>query len=167
MQHSHSAIFDAYTDAKRDRGPLGHVGATLRMDLPKPGAEISDAKTITEYLAHDGEAADVVFALYTSMPAEPGQPRPHAATIAALTGSLTERGMSIRDGLLVGNDTVSPYDGDPPGTVPAFNVDANHVRHVQLQHGLSVAVSPELLRKMTRPKTPTKVMRLPHRSPMK
>ncbi|WP_281406965.1 DUF4192 family protein [Arthrobacter zhaoguopingii] len=125
IRHSRSAIFDtSYTDANRDRGPLGHVGATLRVDLPKLGAEVSYARTIAEYLAHDGEAAGTIFALYISMPAEPGQPRPHAATIAALTGSLTERGMSIRDGLLVGNDTVSPYDGDPPGTVPAFNVDA-------------------------------------------
>ncbi len=34
-----------------------HVGATLRVDLPKPGAEISYARTIPEYLAHGGKAA--------------------------------------------------------------------------------------------------------------
>ena len=42
-----------------------HVGATLRVDLPKPGAEISYAQTIAGYLAHDAKAASVVFALYT------------------------------------------------------------------------------------------------------
>lgn len=90
-----------------------HVGATLRVDLPKPGAEISYAQTIAGYLAHDAKAASVVFALYTSLPAASGRARPHAATIAALTGALAERGMSIRDGLLVGDDAVSQYDGDP------------------------------------------------------
>ena len=90
-----------------------HVGATLRVDLPKPGAEISYAQTIAGYLAHDAKAASVVFALYTSRPAESGHTRPHAATIAALTGALAERGMTIRDGLLVGDDAVSQYDGDP------------------------------------------------------
>ncbi|MDQ0242408.1 hypothetical protein J2S94_004523 [Arthrobacter bambusae] len=51
--------------------------------------------------------------MYTSEPQKPGQLKPHAATIAALTSALAERGMSIRDGLLVGDETVSQYDGDP------------------------------------------------------
>lgn len=90
-----------------------HVGATLRVDLPKTGAELSYAHTVAEYLADDARAANVLFAVYTSLPAESGHTRPHSATIAALTGALAERGMSIRDGLLVGDDTVSQYDGDP------------------------------------------------------
>ncbi|WP_115787476.1 DUF4192 domain-containing protein [Arthrobacter silvisoli] len=89
------------------------VGATLRVDLPKPGAELSYARTVAGYLAHDADAGSVLFAVYTSAPQVPGRARPHAATIAALTGALAEHGMTIRDGLLVGDDTVSEYDGDP------------------------------------------------------
>jgi hypothetical protein len=89
-----------------------HVGATLRVDLPKPGTEISYARMVAGYLAHDAGAASVLFAVYTSE-AQAGHRRPHAATIAALTGALAECGMSIRDGLLVGDQAVSQYDGDP------------------------------------------------------
>lgn len=89
------------------------VGATLRVDLPRRGGEVTYARTVADYLAHDTSAASVLFAVYTSEPQKPGQPKPYAATIAALTGALAERGMSIRDGLLVGDKTVSQYDGDP------------------------------------------------------
>jgi hypothetical protein len=89
-----------------------HVGATLRVDLPKPGTEIGYARMVAEYLAHDTNAANVLFAVYTSEP-QYGTKRPHTATIAALTGALAERGMSIRDGLLVGDQSVSQYDCDP------------------------------------------------------
>jgi hypothetical protein len=89
------------------------VGATLRVDLPRSGGEGTYARTVADYLAHDTSAANVLFAVYTSEPQKPGQPKPHAATIAALTCALAERGMTIRDGLLVGNETVSQYDGDP------------------------------------------------------
>jgi hypothetical protein len=87
------------------------VGATLRVDLPKPGTEIGYARMVAEYLSHDANAASVLFAVYTEE-RQHGQKGPHAATIAALTGALAERGMSIRDGLLVGAQTVSQYDGD-------------------------------------------------------
>ncbi|QCO98019.1 DUF4192 family protein [Arthrobacter sp. 24S4-2] len=89
------------------------VGATLRVDLPNREGGVRYAPTVADYLAHDTSAASVLFAVYTSEPQKPGHPKPHAATIAALTCALAERGMTIRDGLLVGDDTVSPYDGDP------------------------------------------------------
>jgi hypothetical protein len=89
------------------------VGATLRVDLPNREGGPGYARTVADYLAHDTSAASMLFAAYTSEPQKPGQPKPHAATIAALTCALAERGMSIRDGLLVGDNTVSPYDGDP------------------------------------------------------
>lgn len=94
-----------------------HVGATLRVDLPRPGDEIRYARTVTGYLAHDTAAKGVLFAVYTSEPQHPGGDKPHAATIAALTGALAERGLTIKDGLLVGDQTVSPYDGDPDSGV--------------------------------------------------
>jgi hypothetical protein len=91
------------------------IGATLRVDLPKRDTEISYAQTVAGYLAHDTNASSVLFAVYTSLAEQAGEVRPHAATIAALTGALAERGMSIRDGLLVGDDTVCQYDGGANG----------------------------------------------------
>lgn len=111
-----------------------HIGATLRVDLPKPGTEISYARTVAGYLAHDTNAANVLFAVYTSQTEQSGQVKPQAATIAALTGALAERGMSIRDGLLVGDETVSPYDGSaedrrsiPLATLQSSQINAEFV----------------------------------------
>ena len=92
----------------------GKVGATLRIDLPRqPGAEIPYARTVSSYLTSDTSATSIVFALYTSTHCEPGQPKPHATTIAALTGVLAENGITIRDGIFVNDDTYSPYDSEP------------------------------------------------------
>ncbi|MGM9474418.1 DUF4192 domain-containing protein [Pseudarthrobacter sp. YS3] len=118
-----------------------HVGATLRVDLPKPGAEISYAQTIAGHLAHDTKAASVLFAVYTSMPAEAGRARPHAANIAALTGALAERGMTIRDGLLVGDDAVSQYDGDPTDgpSLPLTSTEYSQVNAEFIYRGSTIA----------------------------
>ncbi|MEW1947832.1 DUF4192 domain-containing protein [Pseudarthrobacter sp902506025] len=90
------------------------VGATLRIDLPRqPGQELPYARTVAHYLTSDTTATSLLFAVYTSEPTQPGQPRPHAGTIAALTGVLAEQGITIRDGLFVGDDTFSPYDAEP------------------------------------------------------
>ncbi|MGN7149271.1 DUF4192 domain-containing protein [Arthrobacter sp. SAFR-179] len=90
------------------------VGATLRIDLPRqPGQELPYARTVAHYLTSDTTATSLLFAIYTSELCQSGQPKPHAATIAALTGVLAEQGITIRDGLFVGDDTFSPYDGEP------------------------------------------------------
>ncbi|MEV7605737.1 DUF4192 domain-containing protein [Paenarthrobacter sp. NPDC089322] len=91
------------------------VGATLRIDLPKQsGHEIHFAQTVAAYLTSDERANGIVFALYTTDAPEPGESRPHRATIAALTGVLAREGIIIRDGIYVTNTTYSPYD-TPPG----------------------------------------------------
>lgn len=90
------------------------VGATLRIDLPKqPGLEIHFAQTVAAYLTSDERANGIVFALYTTDTPEPGEARPHRATIAALTGVLAHEGITIRDGIYVTNTTYSPYDTHP------------------------------------------------------
>ncbi|AFR28810.1 hypothetical protein ARUE_c19040 [Arthrobacter sp. Rue61a] len=92
----------------------GKVGATLRIDLPRqPGTELPYARTVSSYLASDTQASSIVFALYTSQHCEPGQPKPHAATIAALTGVLAGNGITIRDGVFVSDNSYSPYDSEP------------------------------------------------------
>ncbi|NSX35089.1 DUF4192 domain-containing protein, partial [Pseudarthrobacter oxydans] len=90
------------------------IGATLRIDLPRqPGQELPYARTVAHYLTSDTTATSILFAVYTSETARPGQPKPHAGTIAALTGVLAEQGITIRDGLFVGDDAFSPYDSEP------------------------------------------------------
>jgi hypothetical protein len=96
------------------------VGATLRVDLPNREGGLGYARTVAGYLAHDTSAANALFAVYTSEPPKPGQPKPHAATIAALTCALAERGMTIRDGLPSSettpfpNTTATPRRTDTP-----------------------------------------------------
>ncbi|MFX1820901.1 DUF4192 domain-containing protein [Pseudarthrobacter sp. CC4] len=90
------------------------IGATLRIDLPRqPGQELPYARTVAHYLTSDTTATSILFAVYTCETTRPGQARPHSGTIAALTGVLAEQGITIRDGLFVGDDTFSPYDGVP------------------------------------------------------
>jgi hypothetical protein len=89
------------------------VGATLRVDLPKSdGGLLAYAQTVAGYITNDAKASTVLFAVYTEKPWEAGEEKPHAHTVAALTGALAQQGISIRDGLLVGDEACLPYDGD-------------------------------------------------------
>ena len=117
------------------------VGATLRVDLPNREGELRYARTVADYLAHDTSAASVLFAVYTSEPQKPGQPKPHAATIAAPTYALAERGMTIRDGLLFGDNTVSQYDGDPHDglTLPLKATQSSQINAEFVYRGSTIA----------------------------
>ncbi|MGO4857275.1 DUF4192 family protein [Arthrobacter sp. 2MCAF14] len=86
---------------------IRHDGATLRVDLPNREGGLRYARTVADYIAHDTTAACVLFAVYTSETQKPGQLKPHAATIAALTCALAERETTIRYELLVGDKAVS------------------------------------------------------------
>ncbi|WP_284990641.1 DUF4192 domain-containing protein [Arthrobacter sp. efr-133-TYG-120] len=89
------------------------VGSMLRVDLPqRDGGRLQYALTVAGYLKSDVNADSVLFAVYTSKPWRPGEGKPHAETVAALTGALAAQGLSIRDGLLVGDDACLPYDCD-------------------------------------------------------
>ncbi|GGI00031.1 DUF4192 domain-containing protein [Arthrobacter liuii] len=109
------------------------IGATLRIDLPRhPGQELPYARTVAHYLTSDTTATSVLFAVYTSETAQPGQPRPHAGAIAALTGVLAEQGITIRDGLFVGDETFSPFDGEP-GTSLALPVSSTQTSAINAE----------------------------------
>lgn len=109
------------------------IGATLRIDLPRqPGQELPYARTVAHYLTSDTNATSVLFAVYTTEPAQPGQARPYAGTIAALTGVLAEQGITIRDGLFVGYETFSPYDGEP-GTTLALPVSSTQTSAINAE----------------------------------
>ncbi|MFB8371012.1 DUF4192 domain-containing protein [Pseudarthrobacter sp. NPDC055928] len=109
------------------------IGATLRIDLPRqPGQELPYARTVAHYLASDSTATAVLFAVYTSETTRAGSARPQAGTIAALTGVLAEQGITIRDGLFVGDDTFSPYDGEP-GTSIALPVSSTQTSAINAE----------------------------------
>lgn len=95
-----------------------HVGATLRVDLPKPSTENSYAKIVPGYLSHDTSAEGVLFAVYTSEPSS-GDHKPHAATIAALTGALAERRLIIRERTPRRRPDSVPVRRRPPDGRPA------------------------------------------------
>ncbi|OOP60382.1 hypothetical protein BMF89_16725 [Arthrobacter sp. SRS-W-1-2016] len=119
-----------------------HIGATLRVDLPKhDGGELAYAQTVAGYLGNDTNATSALFAVYTSAEPTAGHNKPYAAVIAALTGALAERHITIRDGLLVGDQTVSPYD-DEPGlgrALPLSMIDTSEINAELVYRGSAVA----------------------------
>ncbi|MGX1159923.1 uncharacterized protein DUF4192 [Arthrobacter sp. SLBN-100] len=109
------------------------IGATLRIDLPRQaGQELPHARTVAHYLTSDTNATSILFAIYTSETAQHGQAKPHAGTIAALTGILAQQGIAIRDGLFVGDETLSPYDGEP-GTSLALPVSSTQTSAINAE----------------------------------
>jgi hypothetical protein len=117
------------------------IGATLRVDLPRhDGGELGYARTVAGYLTHDPNATSVLFAVYTSTPWDPDQPKPRAAIIAALTGVLAERGITISDGLLVGDRSFMQYDGDPQNnpTIPLTATQTSAINAEFIYRGSSV-----------------------------
>ncbi|WP_314191782.1 DUF4192 family protein [uncultured Arthrobacter sp.] len=109
------------------------IGATLRIDLPRQtGQELSYPRPAARYLTSDATATSVLFAIYTSAACQHGQTKPHAATIAALTGVLAEQGITIRDGLFVGDTTFSLYDGEP-GTSVALPVSSTQTSAINAE----------------------------------
>ncbi|MFF2840612.1 DUF4192 family protein [Paenarthrobacter sp. NPDC057981] len=118
-----------------------NVGATLRIDLAlHPGHEILFAQTVASYLTNDAKATSMVFALYSGAKCDPGQPKPHAATMAELTGVLAENKITIRDGIFVGNDTYSPYDTDPGEdiTLPISTTEFSQVNAEFIYRGSAI-----------------------------
>jgi hypothetical protein len=109
------------------------IGATLRIDLPRQtGQELSYARTVARYLTSDTTATSMLFAVYTSERCQHGSSKPQAATIAALTGVLAEQGITIRDGLFVGDTTFSPYDGEL-GTSLALPVNSTQTSAINAE----------------------------------
>ncbi|UVJ41184.1 DUF4192 domain-containing protein [Arthrobacter sp. CJ23] len=117
------------------------VGATLRIDLPRqPDHELLFARTVASYLTNDSNATSMVFALYTKAHCLPGQLKPHAGTIAALTGVLAENGITVRDGIFVGNDGYSPYDTEPGQdiTLPISTTEYSQVNAEFIYRGSTI-----------------------------
>ncbi|MHA7263834.1 DUF4192 domain-containing protein [Arthrobacter sp. TMN-37] len=102
----------------------GRVGATLRVDLPVPGADAgSYAESVAAILASDTEADGAVMALYTGARwSAPGRP-PYRREVRELDRSMRAAGTPLRDGWLIsptgwreyfcGDDGCCPWPGRP------------------------------------------------------
>ncbi len=86
------------------------IGGTLRIDLPRPGTNTDHlVEHILRNVGADREATGVVFGIFTSTPWAPGQLRPHEDVMESLTGKLSEQGVMVRDGWLIGETTFTNY----------------------------------------------------------
>ncbi|BCW05806.1 hypothetical protein NtRootA1_19440 [Arthrobacter sp. NtRootA1] len=109
--------------------------------------EVHFARTVAAYLTTDERANGIVFALYTNELPEPGEARPHRKTIAALTGVLAQKGITIRDGIYVTSTAVSPYD-TPPGpdiAIPLSTTEYSQVNAEFIYRGSTIEPSNHLL----------------------
>ena len=86
------------------------IGATLRINLPGPGA---DTKHFVDQIVHhvgtDRQATGVVFGIFTHAPWGPSELRPHEGVMEELTGRLSQQGVIVRDGWLVSETTFTNY----------------------------------------------------------
>ncbi|MHC6220642.1 DUF4192 family protein [Arthrobacter sp. MMS24-S77] len=102
---------------------------------------MSHARTVAGYLANDTNATSALFAVYTAAAQAAGEVKPYAAVVAALTGALAERHITIRDGLLVGDQSVSPYDDDANlnCALPLSMIDSSEINAELVYRGSAVA----------------------------
>ncbi|MEB7504187.1 DUF4192 domain-containing protein [Arthrobacter koreensis] len=97
------------------------LGATLRLDLPRPfgSSEPPDPEAlellsgycsrIASLLSNDDAADSVLAVMYTGLPWLEGAPPPHSALMELLGDALERSGLSLRDAWLAGNGTWRDY----------------------------------------------------------
>ncbi|WP_171814558.1 DUF4192 domain-containing protein [Arthrobacter dokdonensis] len=140
------------------------IGSTLRVDLPSPGADTAHfVEQILRYVATDREATAVVFGIFTHAPLEPGEIRPHEDVMEELTGRLSQQGVIVRDGWLVGETTFTNYlrmGDDSAPSHPLERILSSELNAELVFRGSSIETSPGFhIPVMARPALSTEVMR--------
>ncbi|PYI65720.1 DUF4192 domain-containing protein [Arthrobacter livingstonensis] len=122
------------------------IGATLRVNLPKPGHDAARyVDDVVKCIAVDREATGVVFGIFTHAPWQHGDPRPYEATLESLTGRLSEREISLRDGWYIGESTFTNYlrmTDDSPRSYPLDRITASQLNAELVFRGSSIASNP-------------------------
>ena len=122
------------------------IGATLRVDLPEPGHDAARyIEDVVKYIATDSDATGVVFGIFTHTPWQPGDPRPFEATMEALTGDLSERDITLRDGWLIGETDFTNYlrmTDEHPTSYPLDRITASELNAELVFRGSSIASNP-------------------------
>ena len=100
------------------------IGATLRIGLPAPGADTGKlVDHVVHYIGTDRDATGVVFGLFTHASWNPEDPRPQEAVLEELTGRLSQQGIHVRDGWLIGESTFTNYLRMGSGTAQSHPLD--------------------------------------------
>lgn len=122
------------------------IGATLRVNLPKPGRDAARyVDDVVKCIATDRDATGVVFGIFTHAPWNSGDPRPYEATLESLTGRLSEHDITLRDGWFVGESTFTNYlrmTDDSPVSYPLDRITASELNAELVFRGSSIAANP-------------------------
>ena len=116
------------------------IGATLRIDLPRQTGPGTRLRTHRRPLPHQRHHRHIhPLRRLHQRTRRPGQAKPHAGTIAALTGVLAEQGITIRDGLFVGDDSLLPLrrrTRHQPRPARQLHPNQRHQRRIHLPRQL-------------------------------
>ncbi|MBP2414239.1 hypothetical protein JOF48_003038 [Arthrobacter stackebrandtii] len=96
------------------------MGATLRVNLPAPSADRDQfVDQIVRYVGTDRDATGVVFGIFTHASWTSNERRQHESALEELTGWLSQQGVIVRDGWLIGETTFTNYlhIGTPAGVI--------------------------------------------------
>lgn len=122
------------------------IGATLRVDLPKPGRDAAPyVGNVVKCIANDRDATAVVFGIFTHAPWHPGDTRPYEATLESLAGRLSERDITLRDGWFIGESTFTNYlrmTDDAPVSYALDRITASELNAELVFRGSSIAAGP-------------------------
>lgn len=122
------------------------IGASLRVNLPALGADTAQfVDQIVRYVGTDRDATGVVFGIFTHATWTPNELRPHEDALEELTGRLSQLGVIVRDGWLVGETTFTNYlrMGTPASvTYPLDRVLNSQLNAELVFRGSSVEASP-------------------------
>ncbi|AIY02988.1 hypothetical protein ART_3389 [Arthrobacter sp. PAMC 25486] len=122
------------------------IGSTLRVGLPKAGADTTRyVRDAVKYIANDREATGVVFGIFTPVQWEPMDDRPYEDVMEALTGELSQHGITVRDGWLIGETSFTNYFQivpDPLSRSPLEGIKTSQLNVELVFRGSSIEPTP-------------------------
>ncbi|WP_425864748.1 DUF4192 domain-containing protein [Arthrobacter sp. TWP1-1] len=122
------------------------IGTTLRVDLPVPGADTAYlVDKVVHYVTTDTEATGVVFGIFTHASWSPNELRPHENVMEELTGRLSQKGIIVRDGWLIGDTSFTSYlrmGTDAATSQPLDRILSSELNAELVFRGSSIEASP-------------------------
>lgn len=122
------------------------IGSTLRVGLPKAGADTTTyVHDAVKYIANDSEATGVVFGIFTPAQWEPMDEKPYEDVMEALTGELSQHGIKVRDGWLIGETSFTNYFQivpDPLSRSPLEGIKTSELNAELVFRGSSIEPNP-------------------------
>lgn len=140
------------------------IGATLRVNLPIPGTDTKHfIDQVVRHVGTDRQATGVVFGIFAHTPWAPNVLRPHESVMEELTGRLSQQGVSVRDGWLIGETTFTNYllmGADTSVSYPLDGVLSSELNAELVFRGSSIEASPGFrIPVLARPALSTEILR--------